>query len=68
MIVVLNGDRRQLRDGARVVDAVAASGASQSGRGVAVAIDGDVLPRLQWDAVILREGQRIEVVQAVQGG
>jgi sulfur carrier protein len=35
---------------------------------VAVALDGEVVPRRSWDDVPLREGQRVEVVQAVQGG
>jgi thiamine biosynthesis protein ThiS len=26
------------------------------------------VPRRRWDDVALREGQRVEVVQAVQGG
>jgi sulfur carrier protein len=51
-----------------VREAVAASGAPREGRGVAVALDGEVVPRRLWDEVSLREGQRVEVVQAVQGG
>ena len=68
MMVVLNGERRELRDEARVRDAVAAAGAPAEGRGVAVALDGEVVPRTRWDAVALEDGQRVEVVQAVQGG
>jgi sulfur carrier protein len=68
MNVVLNGERRDLDDGATVREAVSASGAPSEGRGVAVALDGEVVPRRRWDHVALREGQRVEVVQAVQGG
>jgi sulfur carrier protein len=66
--VVLNGDSAELDDGATVRAAVSASGAPSEGRGVAVALDGEVVPRRRWDDVPLREGQRVEVVQAVQGG
>jgi sulfur carrier protein len=66
--VVLNGRPRELEQGARVRAAVAASGAPVEGRGVAVALDGEVVPRGRWDETELREGQRVEVVQAVQGG
>jgi sulfur carrier protein len=66
--VVLHGEPHALPDGATVDDAVAASGAHESRRGVAVAIDGEVVPRGQWDATALQEGQRVEVLQAVQGG
>ena len=68
MNVVLNGEPRELGAGARVREAVSATGAQLDGRGVAVAIDGEVVPRGRWDDTELREGQRVEVVQAVQGG
>jgi sulfur carrier protein len=68
MNVVLNGERRDLDEGATVRAAVTATGAPSEGRGVAVALDGEVVPRRRWDDVALREGQRVEVVRAVQGG
>ena len=68
MNVVLNGEARELRDAATVDDAVEASGAQADGRGVAVAVDGEVVPRGQWSATELSDGQRVEVLQAVQGG
>jgi sulfur carrier protein len=66
--VMLNGERRELGDGATVREAVTATGAPSEGRGVAVALDGEVVPRRRWDELPLREGQRVEVVRAVQGG
>ena len=68
MNVMLNGEPRALPDGATVDDAVALSGAPDSRRGVAVAVDGEVVPRGAWEATALAEGQRVEVLQAVQGG
>jgi sulfur carrier protein len=68
MNVTLNGESRELREGATVNDAVEASGAQPDGRGVAVAVDGEVVPRGQWAATALSDGQRVEVLQAVQGG
>ena len=67
-LVVLNGERAELAAGATVTAAVEASGAPPDARGVAVAVDGEVVPRGDWEAIELREGQRVEVVQAVQGG
>jgi len=66
--VFLNGEEHELRDDARLVDAIAASGAPQDRRGVAVAVDGEVVPRGEWDLVKLADGARVEVLQAVQGG
>lgn len=36
--------------------------------GIAVAVDGAVVPRSGWAATQLRPGQRVDVVTAVQGG
>lgn len=68
MIVDLNGQRMELADGASVADAAAAAGADSGRRGVAVAIDGEVVPRSAWSETVLTEGQRVEVVEAIQGG
>ena len=68
MRIVLNGEPCELRDGATVVDAVMASGAPESRAGIAVAVDGEVVPRGRWDEQPLTDGQQIEVLQAVQGG
>jgi sulfur carrier protein len=68
MIVELNGDRVELSDGASVADAVAVAGANSGRRGVAVAVDGEVVPRSGWEGTNLRDGQTVEVVEAIQGG
>ena len=65
--VTLNGEPREL-PAATVEAAVRAAGAPDAGRGVAVAVDGEVVPRGEWATTELREGQQVEVVNAVQGG
>ena len=68
MRIVLNGESRDLHEQATVADAVGASGAPESGDGVAVAVEGEVVPRSRWDERALVEGEQVEVLQAVQGG
>ncbi len=68
MRIELNGEACELPAGARLADAVRETGADQEARGVAVALDGEVVPRGQWQATELREGQAIEVLAAIQGG
>ena len=68
MKVIVNGETLELRDGATVADAVQATGAPESRAGIAVAVDGEVVPRGRWDDQALAEGQQVEVLQAVQGG
>jgi sulfur carrier protein len=66
--LLLNGQQRELPDGATVADAVTASGIPALARGVAVAVDREVVPRSLWDDTRLADGQRVEVLEAVQGG
>jgi len=64
--VTINGERRELVDGARVTDALGLLGAPS--KGVAVAVDGAVVPRAAWAVTVLTEGAQVEVLTAVQGG
>ncbi|MFN2617261.1 MAG: sulfur carrier protein ThiS [Thermoleophilaceae bacterium] len=66
--VTLNGRLRELPRNATVEAAVREAGAPEAGRGVAVAVDGEVVPRAAWHHTRLREGQQVEVLRAVQGG
>jgi sulfur carrier protein len=68
MTIWLNGHEQELPAGVSLAAAVEAAGAPPGGRGVAVAVDGEVIPRDRWDDTPLGDGQRVEVVQAVQGG
>ena len=66
--IILNGERTSLPEGASAADAVRASGAGGEARGVAVALDGQVVPRGEWSSTPLTEGGQVEVLTAVQGG
>jgi sulfur carrier protein len=66
--VALNGSEHELHDGATVVDVVAAATGDADRPGIAVALDGEVVPRGRWGETRLAEGQRVEVLEARQGG
>lgn len=68
MTIELNGRPVELEPGASVEVAVERAGVEHGRRGVAVAVDGEVVPRSAWAETALAEGQRIEVVGAIQGG
>ena len=68
MRVLLNGSEAELTDGATVQAAIVSLDLPASGRGVAVAVDAEVVPRTEWDTHELREGARVEVLRAIQGG
>lgn len=66
MTITLNGESTELAAGATVVDAVSSLVAEPTG--VAVAVNDDVVPRGSWPTTVLRPGDRVEVLTAVQGG
>jgi sulfur carrier protein len=51
-----------------VADLVAELAGSASARGVAAAVNGAVVPRGRWPSLLLGDGDRVEVLTAVQGG
>ncbi|WP_422742517.1 sulfur carrier protein ThiS [Mycobacterium sp. WMMD1722] len=65
MNVTVNDEHVEIDDATTVAELVARMGFPD--RGIAVAVDWSVLPRAQW-ATPLRDGARVEVVTAVQGG
>jgi sulfur carrier protein len=64
--VLVNGEPTELRTGATVESALASL--ELPDRGVAVAVDAEVVPRAEWPAYELSEGARVEVLRAIQGG
>jgi sulfur carrier protein len=68
MRVLVNGESRELATGTTVAGVVASIPAAPEGRGVAVALDGQVVPRGRWQETELIDGARVEIVVAVQGG
>lgn len=68
MEIMLNGSPRELCEDATVADLVASLGGRSDGRGVAVAIETQVIPRSAWEQTRLADGLRVEVLVAVQGG
>ena len=65
--IQVNGADRPF-DTPTVAALVAALGIAPDARGVAVALNGAVVPRAGWAAAPLVAGDRIEVIRAMQGG
>jgi sulfur carrier protein len=66
-VIFVNGEPRE-RAGATVADLLADLGVETSARGVAVAVDGEVIPRAEWGERRVNEGERVEALSAMQGG
>lgn len=66
MDVTINGEGSRLPDDTTVHALVVER--APSPRGVAVAVNGGVVPRSTWSQTILHEGDRVELLHASQGG
>ena len=66
MRVLVNGKPTELQRGATVAAVLASLDLPD--RGVAVAVDAEVMPRGEWPEHELSEGARVEVLRAIQGG
>jgi len=67
-MIVLNGESCELAAGEPLVSALRTLEVDPDARGVAVAVDGEVVPRGAWGSFTLAEGARVEVLTAMQGG
>ena len=65
-MIHVNGEPANVVPGTTVAELVRAMEAPD--RGVAVAVDGEVVPRATWDATPVADEARVEIVMAVQGG
>ncbi|MFA3840650.1 sulfur carrier protein ThiS [Streptomyces aureus] len=64
--VFVNGEGRQVAPGT-TLDALV-SALTRAPSGVAAALNETVVPRAQWAVTALTDGDRVEVLTAVQGG
>jgi len=68
MIIELNGKRREIEEGLTLERVVELAGADPEKRGVAAALQGEVVPKALWRETVIREDDSVEVVSAIQGG
>ncbi|MET8243460.1 sulfur carrier protein ThiS [Streptomyces sp. NPDC005202] len=66
MNISVNGEPRTIAPGTALDTVVKTLTAAPSG--VAAALNETVVPRAQWSSTALAEGDRVEVLTAVQGG
>jgi sulfur carrier protein len=67
-MIVLNGQGSDVAAGETVAAVLVRLGLEVDARGVAVAVDGEVVPRDAWRSFTLAENAQVEVLTAMQGG
>jgi sulfur carrier protein len=68
MTILLNGKKREIAPGSTVRTLLEVLDVPAGARGVAVAVDAEVVPRGEWETTELDDGARVEVLRAIQGG
>ncbi|HZZ95798.1 MAG TPA: sulfur carrier protein ThiS [Jatrophihabitantaceae bacterium] len=66
MSVEINGTASEVTDGTTLLELIESHAGTT--RGSAVVVDGTVVPRSDWPHYRVADGQRIELITAVQGG
>ena len=68
-MITVNGEPRHLAPGTTVATLLDELEDLPAGRrGVAVAVDAEVVPRGEWDTTTLDDGAQVEILRAIQGG
>ena len=68
MKVIINGEPREIEFVCFLADLLRRVDLNPEAAGIAVARNGEVVPRRDLDRTPVGEGDRIEIVRAVQGG
>jgi len=68
MTIVVNGVAAELEPAVTLAAALGRLGYDAGGAGIAVAVNGEVVPRGSWPTTRLAEADRVEVLGATQGG
>lgn len=68
MNVVVNGNPLDVPEGAVLSDVLRQLGLADDRRGIALALEGDVVLRTDWPRTAVAEGQRVELLEARAGG
>lgn len=67
MQLTINGNIRRLEE-AHALAQVLQQLAIETGGGIAIALNDRVVPRAEWESTAVSDGDRIEIIHAVQGG
>jgi sulfur carrier protein len=66
MSIIVNGEASKIAPGTTISQLL--DTLDVPSRGVAVAVDAEVVPRGAWETFAVPDGARVEVLVAVQGG
>jgi len=68
MTIYVNGEQETIEENITLEAFLKTKRISKEDKGVAVALNDDVIPKSEWSSKQLEEGAQVEIVRAVQGG
>ncbi len=68
MKVVINGEERDLPMEMNIMELLSHLNVRYREVGLAVSVNGEVIPKSQYNAYLVKEGDRIEIIHLVGGG
>ena len=68
MQITLNGEDRNVENGISIRDLLIDLAHDPGRRGIAVAVNAEIVVRAKWSSTRLGNGDRVDIIAAVQGG
>ena len=66
--ILINGEQRRAETASTIAEMLQSENVDPAARFLAVAINGAVVPRSQWDGVEINPGDTVEIVCPAPGG
>ncbi len=68
MKIIINGQEKNINDETNLYGLMSDLRINSDKPGIAIAKNNDVISKIEWKDTKLKEDDRIEIIQAVQGG
>ncbi len=68
MQLIVNGHRQSVDDASTLLDLLVAMNFAPQQKGIAVAVNAEVIARTMWANTRLCPGDQVDIIHAVQGG
>jgi sulfur carrier protein len=68
MIVYLNNEQFDLSEAKSISEIIAKDLNMNHPKGVAIAVNQEVIPKTNWDNFMIKENDRLTIIKATQGG
>ena len=68
MIVIINGEEKDVPENLNIMELLSFLGVRYREVGLAVSVNGEVVPKSKYSEVLVKEGDQVEIIHLVGGG